>query len=730
MKNYILILLAIFLVLRVQAISSQQIGQSIQELESQLVKYEKEGNLLESARCQSKLGFLYKDQENFSKSIEYFQKAIKSNEGLGNLNAVKNLCLNIGMMYTVQDNNDQALIYFKKSLKISEKQGKKPDILADLINIAQVQQNQKNYTESNQNADKALAVAQELTDMISLKNCYAIESENYEKLGNSNKAKEFFDLAASIKSHLQKEEIKKFESRTKQAEGEVSAKDVELKSKDSKIQKMTKEQQLTLQLLDQQKQYTILQEKEFQSKVRLQEAKQRNTYIIILSLTLFLILVIISSVFIFKQLREKKKAYNLLEKSNLQIIEQKGEIEKQRDIVTKQKTKITDSILYAQRIQKAVLPPIQKIEKVLPEHFILFRPRDIVSGDFYWMTQKEGIVILAAADCTGHGVPGAFMSMLGVAFLNDIVNRMTFNMHVRSLNANEILNELREKVIQSLHQSGKPNENKDGMDIALCVIDFEHKQMQFAGAHNPMYIIRKGELLQVAADGMPIGVYRTSDKSFTNQEITLEKDDLIYIFSDGYYDQLGGDKGYKIFSSNFRKYLLEIHQNSLPEQKRMLEEYYDNWKGKYEQVDDILVIGFKFLPLTEITSQSKSELLWKDKRILIAEDTETNYFLLSEALKPTKIELFRAMNGQEAVDFCKNNKVDLVLMDIYMPVLNGLDATRQIRSFNQQLPIIAQTATSKSDDIAKCKEAGCDDYISKPINLKSFLSTIQKHLIK
>ena len=453
----------------------------------------------------------------------------------------------------------------KKALKINEKQNKKTDILSDLINIAQIQQNQKNYSESNQNAERAQSIAQELSDMVALKNCYAIESENYDKLGNSAKAKEYFDLAASIKSHLQKEEIKKFESRTKQAEGEISAKDVEIKSKDSKIQKLSKEQQLTLQLLEQQKEYTLLQEKEFQAKEKLRIAKERNTYIIITSLMVFLFLVIISLAFIFKQLREKKKAYTLLETSNRQIIEQKQEIEKQRDIVTKQKTKITDSIYYAQRIQKAVLPPIQKIEKVLPEHFILFRPRDIVSGDFYWMTHKDGIVILAVADCTGHGVPGAFMSMLGVAFLNDIVNKMTFNMHVRSLIANDILNELREKVIQSLHQSGKPTENKDGMDIGLCVIDFEHKQLQFAGAHNPMYIIRKGELMQVAADGMPIGVYRT-DKSFTNQEITLEQNDLIYLFSDGYYDQLGGEKGYKIFSSNFRNFLLEIHQNSLAEQ--------------------------------------------------------------------------------------------------------------------------------------------------------------------
>jgi CheY-like chemotaxis protein len=439
--------------------------------------------------------------------------------------------------------------------------------------------------------------------------------------------------------------------------------------------------------------------------------------------------VIIFSLFNYKQLRAKKKAYTMLEQSNLQITEQKKEIEQQRDIVTNQKKKITDSIFYAQRIQNAVLPPASKLEKLFPEHFILFRPRDIVSGDFYWMTEKDGIVIVAAADCTGHGVPGAFMSMLGVAFLNEIVNKMTFNKHIRSLNANEVLNQLRENVINSLHQSGKSTENKDGMDIALCIIDFENKQMQFAGAHNPLYIIRKGELKQIEADTMPIGIYKSADRSFTNHEIALEKDDLIYIFSDGYYDQLGGEKGFKIFSTNFRKYLVEIHQQSMPEQKRLLEEYYDNWKGNREQVDDVLIIGFKFIPRS-VSSGVRQQYLWQGKRILIAEDVENNYLLLAEALKPTKAEIFRVINGREAVEFCRNNEVDLVLMDIYMPVMDGLEATRQIRSFNQQLPIIAQTANAKSDDMPKIKDAGCNSYIAKPIKLAAFLEQIHKHLME
>jgi CheY-like chemotaxis protein/serine phosphatase RsbU (regulator of sigma subunit) len=726
MKFYKGILLVIIYVLFASLLNGQERGysldQTINNIESQVLQFEKEKNMLELARCQAKLGYLYKEKNDISSSIRNFQKAIKSNEDLGNVSAIKNICENIGMIYAETADFDQALVYFKKSLRMSEKQGKTTDIISELINISQILQNQKNYSESNQNLEKAVSMSQEISDFTSLKNCYLLFSENYELLGMSDKSKEYFDLAASLKSHLQKEEIKKFESRTKMAEAESFAKDVEIKSKDQKIESITKEQQLTLDLLKKEKELSELRKKE-------SLAKERNTQIIILSLSAILILVSLSLFFIFKQLREKKRANRMLERSNQQIIEEKKKTEEQRDIANNQKKKITDSIYYAKRIQSAVLPPLSSFEKIIPDHFIFYRPRDIVSGDFYWITEKEGIVILAAVDCTGHGVPGAFMSMLGVAYLNDIVNKTTFNRHIRSLHANEILNQLRENVINSLHQTGKTNETKDGMDIALCIIDFEHKSLQFSGAHNPVYLIRSGKLMQLEADKMPIGIYKTDDVPFSNHEITLEKDDLLYIFSDGYYDQFGGPRNMKMFSSNFRKLLLEVHQKPMSVQKQLIEEYYDNWKGNNEQVDDVLVIGFKFEPQI-IFSSVHQDYLWHDKKILIAEDVDFNYLLLVEALKPTKVQIARVVNGMEAVQFCKTNETDLVLMDIRMPVMDGIEATKKIRVFNKLIPIIAQTANGESKDLEDIQNAGCNDYIAKPINLKSFLSVIRKHLIK
>jgi CheY-like chemotaxis protein/serine phosphatase RsbU (regulator of sigma subunit) len=709
--------------------NGQSVDQAINETEFKALQYEKDGNALELARCQTKLGFLYKGKNNISKSIEYFQKAIRSNEDLGNFNAIKSLCANIGMLSSENGDDAQAIIYFKKSLRINERAGKKEDIVSDLINIALANQNLKNFPESNQNLERAITLAQELSDNISLKNCYVMLSENYDKSGNQSKAREYFDLAASIKSHIQKEEIKKFESRTKTAEAESYAKDIEIKTKDQKIEKITKEQQLTLDLLQREKELSELKTRQSEAEKKAQAERARTNLIIISLLSFILLLVLGSLFFINRQLNEKKKANNLLKESYQQISDQKIEIEKQRDLVTHQNQRITDSIHYAQRIQQAVLPPINIMERVFPEHFILYRPRDIVSGDFYWMIEKEGIAIIAAVDCTGHGVPGAFMSMLGVSYLNEIVSKITFNRHIRSLHASEILNQLKENVITSLHQTGKFTETKDGMDIALCIIDFEHKHLQYAGAHNPLYLIRNGEFTQIDADRMPIGIYRNAPQSFTNHELSLEKDDLLYIFSDGYHDQPGGPKGTKIFSTNFKKLLHDNHQKPLPEQKRLLEEFYDTWKGPREQVDDVLVMGFKFEPQIVFTVVS-NEFLWQDKKILIAEDVDFNFILLVEALKPTKAIVSRVANGLDAIDFCKNNQTDLILMDIRMPVLDGIEATKLIRTFNQDIPIIAQTAHGEDGDKEKIMEAGCNDYITKPINLKTFLSVIKKHLIK
>ncbi|MCK4664270.1 MAG: tetratricopeptide repeat protein [Bacteroidales bacterium] len=268
------------------------------------------------------------------------------------------------------------------------------------------------------------------------------------------------------------------------------------------------------------------------------------------------------------------------------------EIEKQHDKIAEINQNMTDSILYAERIQKAIFPLHDLVSSVFAEYFILNKPRDIVSGDFYWFGQKDDKVIIAVADCTGHGVPGAFMSMLGIAFLNEIVNKTETDKGV-SLQANEILNQLREKVIKSLHQTGEFGETNDGMDIALCIIDKKKNHIQFSGANNPLYIIRNNDLIEIEGNKMPIGIYSSDIGLFSNVDVPLKKNDVLYLFSDGYADQFGGIKSRKFLLKNFQKLLIDISPLPLIEQKSQLINQHEIWKGNNEQVDDILVIGIK-----------------------------------------------------------------------------------------------------------------------------------------
>jgi len=272
----------------------------------------------------------------------------------------------------------------------------------------------------------------------------------------------------------------------------------------------------------------------------------------------------------------------------MELYEQRlNELLANHQTVKKQKDSILQSIHYAKRIQNAVLPPTEFINNLLPEHFILFKPRDIVSGDYYWITKINEKTIVVAADCTGHGVPGAFMSMLGISLLNQYVNNHDL------LPANEILEHLRSNIKQSLRQIDYESDTKDGMDMALIIFDDKTQELEFAGANNPLYIFRNKELTKFEADKMPVGVYIGENKKFNKQIFKYQKRDVFYTFSDGYIDQIGGTQKRKFMRKNLLNLLTEIHLKSMSEQKEILENNLKEWCGENEQVDDILVIGIK-----------------------------------------------------------------------------------------------------------------------------------------
>jgi ligand-binding sensor domain-containing protein/serine phosphatase RsbU (regulator of sigma subunit) len=277
-----------------------------------------------------------------------------------------------------------------------------------------------------------------------------------------------------------------------------------------------------------------------------------------------------------------------LEAQKEEIVSQRDIAEEQRDQIKAQKEDIQASIRYAHRIQTAILPPKNQLNSILKDYFILNKPKDIVSGDFYWVAQNTSYIFFSVGDCTGHGVPGSFMSMLGLSSLNDIVKSLQI------CKASTILNLLREKIQESLHQvDDREKVSSDGMDIALCILDPQSNKLQFAGAHNPLYILRNGEIIEIRANNMDIGSYLVEKQEFTNHEIQCEEGDQLYLFSDGYVDQFGGPKGKKYKSIKFREFLVSIHTETMIRQKWLLDEEIEIWKGDFRQTDDILVMGIK-----------------------------------------------------------------------------------------------------------------------------------------
>lgn len=291
---------------------------------------------------------------------------------------------------------------------------------------------------------------------------------------------------------------------------------------------------------------------------------------------------------------EIKRQKDNIEQQNAEITAQRDEIEKQNYLLTdqnkkisSQNTKITDSIRYASLIQRAMLPDKAFLFSFFKDYYVLYKPKDIVSGDFYWVAKKNECIYFAVADCTGHGVPGAFMSMLGISYLNELLANNIVD------NAAHLLNMLREKIINTFTHQNKEKETHDGMDIALVIIDVKTYKMHYAGAYNSCLLMRNNEITELEADKMPVGIHIKDNIPFTNNEIRYYQNDTIYMFSDGYADQFGGDKGKKFMSKPFKEMLRQISHRPMDYQKVYIENILDKWKGEYEQVDDITVIGIR-----------------------------------------------------------------------------------------------------------------------------------------
>ncbi len=391
------------------------------------------------------------------------------------------------------------------------------------------------------------------------------------------------ELEEKIKSLLQKEdELEQKNREITRKEGEIRQQNTQIETQRAEVARQSEVLKETKKEIDEREAVIVERDAEIKAneeKIAIQLEAIQKQKLVIIGAAIALGLLIFLAYFIYVNYRNKKRA-------NIVIKKQKEVAEMQRDQIAYQKKHITDSIYYAQRIQRAILPSLELFTDEL-EHFVLYKPRDIVSGDFYWVDKVGDKHIIIAADCTGHGVPGAFMSMLGVSLLNEII----LNRNI--VEPDKILNNLRAMIIDSLGQNTSESGVKDGMDMTVSVVDTASDTLYFAGANNPLYLIRDGELITYKPDKMPVAIHEIMD-DFTLVEVPLKKGDTFYTSSDGYVDQFGGPKQKKFLSKNFRQLLLELQDLDMIDQGKKLDEVFETYRKDVEQVDDVVVIGVKY----------------------------------------------------------------------------------------------------------------------------------------
>jgi serine phosphatase RsbU (regulator of sigma subunit) len=485
------------------------------------------------------MAIAYEALKDHNTALSYHFKSLKLKEGSSEGTAIS--YNNISAVYASLGKSDEALRYILKSVALSEKINDRVGLTYSYIGAGDCYKEQRNTVVAYNYYLKGLKIAREINYKTEIREAYDHLSSVCEEMKDYHKALEYHKQYAQIKDSILNEE-------SLQQSSELNIR-YETEKKEKEILLLTKDQELKNKNLKEQR-------------------------LIRIGLIVGLGLLFALSFLLFNRYRFKQKA-NLL-------------LEKQKEEIHKKNTLITDSIDYAKTIQEAVLPDETCLSALLPDHFILYKPKDIVSGDFYWITKKENKIICAVADCTGHGVPGAFMSLLGHNMLENSVQLET------SVNPGTILTAMNQQI--SARFSKGREESKHGMDIAIISIDTVNHQLEYAGAKNAVYIIRENQLLEIKADKVALG---TPDKdlmlfNYTNHVFHLQQDDMIYLFSDGFPDQKGGPEKKKFFYQPFKNLLVSISALPLGEQKERLNSAITEWLGAGEQIDDILVMGIKY----------------------------------------------------------------------------------------------------------------------------------------
>lgn len=550
----------------------------IKNLEVNAIKNRNAGNDNAAVTYLNKVAFLYWEYFIYDEAVKYFDQVLSINHSLGNKNGEQKVLENMAFVYTDMDRFDKSIEYFLQSLKIVNEKGSKPEIAMGLSNLALAYNNNGQYNEAIKNAELGLELSKVLNNMKLLRSFYGILHESYDKKGDKDKATEYFGLYSTIDKHIQQQLFKERESQSQRDLSEMSEqKDVAIQQKELKEKELVKTQdtlkqsQLEVDLLNAENE---AKEAKIKAKEAALKAERRLLYSILIAFGFVCLL----TVLIYKQMREKKRA-------NKKLQELYEEIEKKNN-------QILDSINYASHIQEAILPYEKHMQEDFPNSFVFYKPRDIVSGDFYWHSRHNDLVFVAAIDCTGHGVPGAFMSMIGNTLLNEIVNEKEV------FEPAKVLQLLNEKVEFTLNQNNgdKHSFSEDGMDITFCCFNKSTNKLQIALANHSAIYFTNGKVKIIEGGIYSIGGNVGIGKSiYTNFDLEIESDTTLYLFSDGYQDQFGGTKNQKYMTPRFINFLEQIQDKPFNQHKSLIENEYNMWKGESKQIDDVLVIGVKFV---------------------------------------------------------------------------------------------------------------------------------------
>ncbi|MES2286613.1 MAG: tetratricopeptide repeat protein [Bacteroidota bacterium] len=486
----------------------------------------------------SNIGSIYSDQGNKTKAMEYFIHYLKISEEIGDKNNIALALGNIGLVYKNQGDNAKALDYYNKSLKMFEEIGKKKWMAASLTNIGEIYKQKGEIEKAIQYYKNALVIAQSAGLVATTKDASQSLFNSYKITGNYKEALKMHELYIMMRDSILSENSQKA----------IMKQEI----------KYTYDKEKALDAKENEKQKAISAEREQKQKVA------------IYGITGSLVMVLVFALFVFNRWRFTRKQNKI--------------IEEQKNLVEGKQKEILSSITYAKRLQEAILPPDHYVKTYLPSSFIFYKPKDIVAGDFYWMERRDEILFIAAADCTGHGVPGAMVSVI----CSNALNRVVLELGITE--PGKILDKTRELVLETFSRSDK--EVKDGMDISLATINTNTKEIKWSGANNPLWYISNGKLIEVKANKQAIG--KTDNPlPFTTHSFQLNEGDLFYLSTDGYADQFGGGNGKKLKKKALKQMLLQNSQLSPTQQKEKLESSFNNWMGTLEQIDDVCMIGVK-----------------------------------------------------------------------------------------------------------------------------------------